>query len=398
MTHSEWLLVEEGQRNTVQPSHRLALFPDSSALFRLLEERIRRATRRVWLETYIYRDDALGRRFGGAFEGAARRGVEVRLLYDANGSRGASATFFRALREWGVDARPFRPSSVMWQRLRFAPRDHGRVVIVDDAAFTGGLNWGNEWVSEAEGGEGWHDVAVGVEGPCVADFERIFRIRWDEAGGSRAGFADYSTHGRYAGIELIADAPNRTPLLLRRLEAAVRAARRRVWIENSYCAPPRSLLDALYAAAARGIEVRLVLPAQSDLPSIQAVARGEYAAWLRRGLHVHEYQPAVLHSKFALVDDDWSMVGTYNANTIGLRFANETNLIVTERRFVAELAAVFARDLAQCHAVSLESTQARRWSVRLHQAALAKTYRAAEWVMSQGEPRSRAKEEQRGRP
>lgn len=362
--------------------HALTLYPDPGPLFDELERIIPAAERRVWLETYIYRDDALGGPFATLLVRAAARGVDVRLLYDPLGSRGVAPSFFEGLVEAGVAVRAYRPWRARPQRWAYRPRDHGRLLIVDDAAHTGGINWGAEWLPRAKGGEEWHDVSIGVVGPAVVDAERMFCRRWSEAD-EQDEIADHATDADLE-VRFVADSPAPNVMILKALCAAIAGARRRVWIENAYCVPPPALLFALRDAVERGVDVQLVLPAETDLPLVQTIARGEYASWLESGFRVWEFLPTVMHSKFALVDDEWSTLGTFNAITAGVLWSNETNVIVRDATFTGELARIFERDTARSVLVTSQSLSSRPRRERIRARAAAALYRAVEsaalWV------------------
>lgn len=358
--------------------HVLTLYADPGPLFEDLARDIPKASRRVWLETYIYRDDALGRPFAELLVAAAGRGLDVRLLYDPQGSRGARRSFFEGLERAGVAVRAYRPWRAAPKRWMYRPRDHGRILIVDGAAYTGGINWGREWLPRSRGGEDWHDVSIGMVGPVVTDAELVFSRRWSEAC-EEDTIADHASDAR-AEVRLIADSPAPNVMILSALCAAIAGAKRRVWIENSYCVPPPALLAALRDAVRRGVDVQLLVPGKTDLPLVQQIGRGEYASWIGSGIRVWEYTPRVLHSKFALVDDEWSTLGTFNAMTTGVMWSNETNVIVSDRAFVTELARVFAVDSAQSVAITPEWSARRPWLSRARERAAGALYRAVEWV------------------
>jgi cardiolipin synthase A/B len=362
-------------------NHELILYPDPGPFFASLEQSIGKASERVWLETYIYRDDALGAPFAEHLVAAARRGLDVRLLYDPQGSRGARPQFFEQLAAAGVSVRAYRPWQPKRRRWSYWPRDHSRIVVVDRTAHTGGVNWGVEWLPRAQGGGDWHDVSVAVRGPCVADFATVFQRRWAEATNTD-GIVDFAGADS-ADVQLIADSPAERNIMLTHLCQAIDGAVRRVWVQNSYCVPPKLLLSALSQAARRGVDVKVIVPGQSDLPSIQAVARGEYLEWLRAGLRVNEYLPRVMHSKFALIDDVWATIGTFNAMSPGVWWANETNVIVRDRQFVAELAQIFETDLGQSAVVGPSWVARRPLRARLWDKLVARTYRAVEWLIVQ---------------
>jgi cardiolipin synthase len=305
-------------------------------------ERVERAERVVWLSTFIYHSDRFGRDFGERLVRAAARGVEVRLIYDSRGSSEAEPEFFADLAERGLRVKCYRPWRVarFW---RYFPRDHGRLLIIDDTAYTGGINWSEEWWPRSRGGGGWHDVGIRVVGRCVEDFRRAYQLRWREAD-TLGPTADHVTQPESAAVALLADSPHSFPFIFERLCARIRGAQRRIWIENSYCVPPRSLLDALCAAVGRGVDVKLLQPAHTDLPIVQTITRGEYRKWLDCGLQVYEYEPSVLHAKFAVIDDDWGTVGSFNAIAPGMWWANETNVVVQSGSFARILARIFERD------------------------------------------------------
>jgi cardiolipin synthase len=271
--------------------------------------------------------------------------LDVRLLYDSRGSSDAAPKFFRQLAARGVRVKCYRPWRVarFW---RYFPRDHGRLLLIDEEAFTGGVNWRNDWWPAARGGGDWHDVSVSVLGPCVDDFRIAYELRWHEAD-TLGQVSDHFSPEIDADVELIADSPSSLPVIFARMCERIGRAERRIWIENSYCVPPRPLLDALCAAVGRGVDVKLIQPAQTDLSIVQTITRGDYGVWLEGGLRVYEYEPRVLHAKFAVIDDDWSTVGSFNAISPGLWWANETNLVVRDAGFASALARVFELDLAQ---------------------------------------------------
>jgi len=309
--------------------------------------RIARARRRVDVECFIVRDDRLGHALAGALSAAVARGVACRLLYDPLGCRKTSRRFFRALAATGVAVRRFGwvGALVVGKLLRRpAARDHARVIVVDDAAFTGGHAWGDEWLPAARGGEGWHDVCCGVEGAMVDDFSELFEQHWQQSTGGTA-IADYVGAVR-DGRRLVSDAPVKESIVLGRYLDAIAAARRRVWIANAYFYPPPVLLEELVAAARRGVEVKIIVPGVSDVPFIRAAAQAQYRRWMAAGLELWEYQGVVMHSKYALVDDEWCLIGTFNANVASVAFAIEVAVVSCDRGDVAATEGQMLKDFA----------------------------------------------------
>jgi cardiolipin synthase len=368
--------VEPERFEVTVATQRLRIFAETRAFWAEVEDGIERATSTVWLSTFIYIDDLLGRDFGERLARAAARGVDVRLLYDSRGSSEADPAFFEALSERGVQVKCYRPWRVarFW---RYFPRDHGRLLVIDDCAYTGGINWREEWLPRERGGGDWHDVAVGVRGACVLDFRRAYELRWQEAE-TLGPTSDHVTEPPDAAVALLADSPHSYPVIFERMCARIARAKQRIWIENSYCVPPRDLLNALCDAAARGVSVKLLQPAHTDLPIVQTITRGEYRAWRKRKLLVYEYQPNVLHAKLALIDDDWGTVGSFNAIAPGLWWANETNLVVQDAGFVDALRRLFEQDLTRSELVDAAWLARESWAVRIWRRFAAVVYRGLE--------------------
>jgi cardiolipin synthase len=263
------------------------------------------------------------------------------------GSRTTPRSYFTALAARGVAVRRFGwVGALVAGRLTGKPaaRDHARVVVVDDVAYTGGHAWGAEWLPAARGGAGWHDVCCSVEGPIVADFARLFEQHWRQSR-AETGISDFVGEV-HDGLRLVSDAPVKESIVLGRYVAAIRGAQRRVWLANAYFFPPPVLLDALLAASRRGVDVKIIVPGVSDLPFIQYAARAHYRRWMAAGLELWEYQHVVMHSKYAIVDDSWCLIGTFNANVVSVAFAIEVALVSRRPADVAQAAAQFVQDLA----------------------------------------------------
>jgi cardiolipin synthase len=309
--------------------------------------RIARARVRVDVECFIVRDDRLGQALAAALVEAAGRGVACRLLYDPLGCRKTRRRYFRALAARGVAVRKFGwVGALLVGKLlgRPAARDHARVIVVDDVAFTGGHAWGDEWLPAARGGHGWHDVCCAVEGPIVEDFAELFEQHWQQSI-ARSPIADYVGTPRQRR-RLVSDAPVKESIVLGRYLEAIAAACRRVWIANAYFYPPPVLLEALQAAAARGVEVKIIVPGVSDVPFLRAAARARYRQWTADGLELWEYQRVVMHAKYALVDDAWCLIGTFNANVASVAFAIEVALVSLDPGDVAAAAGQMVKDFA----------------------------------------------------
>lgn len=339
--------------------HELRLLPDMGTFLESVAADFQRASRRAWVETYIVKADRLGHRLAGWLGDAAARGADARLLYDPSGSHEAPSRFFEELRSAGVKVRPYGRGAWLG-RLRPGVRDHARIVQADDISYTGGHAFAREWLPADEGGGGWHDVACRIRGPVCDDFVSLFEARWREAQ-DRDAPRDFDTGDRHPDVRLISEGPRGSTRVMDSLCRAFDEARRRIWVENAYCYPPMPILRSLARAAGRGVDVRLLVPGVTDLPIVTRAARAEYGTWRRAGIAIHEYEPTVLHSKYAVVDGDWCAIGSYNVIATAGRAALETVVVSRQERFVTALAQQFEADLTRCRRISDDYVRTRSW-------------------------------------
>jgi cardiolipin synthase len=362
--------------------HEATLLPSLEATFAALFTDIAAARERIWIESFIVRSDRYGYRLAQHLAAARARGVDVRLLYDPLGSRATRPEYFASLRGRDIQVRAYKPWRLVLCGSAPWPRDHARVICIDDTGYTGGVAFGDEWLPHHEGGPGWHDVSCKLRGPVVSQFAEVFERRWMEA--ELPGHVRDLCFDEYPDLAFSADAPADKHGIYGVYRQCVGRARRRIWIENAYFFPPRRLLVDLRRAAQRGVDVQVIVPARSDVPLLEHGARGEYRRWLRHGMAVFEYLPGVAHAKFAVIDDDWSTIGSFNLNPSSLVSTNESNLFVRDPRFVAQLAEVFESDRAQSRRIThteLDHLPIRQRLLNTCLARAARMVEAGTWLL-----------------
>jgi cardiolipin synthase len=284
------------------------------------------AKRRVSLEMYIFSDDTIGRRFAEALSAAVKRGVEVRLLYDYVGCRDTPAAFFERLRAAGVHTivyhRPrfrYRRFATLWRR------NHRKTLVCDgNVAFVGGLNISNEWLDASEGGGGWRDAAVRIEGPAALDLEANFLGTWNRRARKRARLQPEALpRPAPAGgtrLVVVANRERRDRFAIRRSGMyAAQNATRRIVLANPYFVPDRGILRAIKMAVARGLDVRLLVPRASDSRIIDLAARAVFEPLLKAGVRIWR-SPAFVHTKLLAIDDAFVSIGSYNLDHRSLAY------------------------------------------------------------------------------
>lgn len=349
--------------------HRLAVLKDGGQTFPAMLAAIESATRSICLEAYIFRSDRTGTLFVEALAARARKGVEVSLLYDAWGSSVASATLetlhaagartlaFHALRFAG------RARAVIGRMTR---RDHKKTLVVDSrVGFTGGINICDDYAPLH--GPGWRDTHLRVEGPAVAELERCFLHTWRRGGGSPVDPALHVIDGRSRDdrVTILTSDHRRGRISIREAyRRAITHAREKILITNAYFLPEIRMLRALVAAARRGVDVRVMIPGTSDVLAVVYASRAIYDFLLGGGVRMFEWKGRVLHAKTAVIDGQWSTVGSSNLDHQSLRMNLEVNALVRDQGFSRALERMFEDDLRHCDEIVPERWMRRPLSAR----------------------------------
>lgn len=346
---------------------------DGSAAFPAMIALIEGARLRVRFENFIFAGDATGRRFAVALSEAARRGVDVRVLYDPIGTlmvRGGSIA--RVLRRDGVVARPFRPLSALapWSWLRFRHRDHRKTLSVDgESAVVGGLCISDNWAPPAAGGGGWRDTALLVQGRMAGDVEAAFDTMWELGRGASSPASLDAADPTAPPLGLVAADRPGARCVASVYEWLAGRARSSLDITDAYLVAPRRVLESFEAAARRGVVVRLLLPGRNNHPLAGAAARRIYQPLLDAGARIYEWSGVMVHAKTAVVDGEVTLVGSSNLDPLSMRRNYELNLIVVDPVTGAGMREMFERDIAGARAVDAGEWRRRPLRQRLAEEA-----------------------------
>ena len=338
------------------PGNEARLLRDGEETFPAMLEAIAGARDHVHVEVFIFRDDPVGRTFADAFMERARAGVEVRVVYDGAGSYSTPEAFWARMREAGVQVIAFQPIAPWKRGWGFSRRDHRKILVVDGkVGFAGGLNFDVCHSCRSQGGASWRDTHARVTGPAVADLNRHFMETWLVHAPPELRPLDVARYlGRTAGtgeidVQVSANRvrPGQRSPIRRAYLHALERARRSIWLTNPYFLPDTRITHALVSAARRGVDVRVLVPARSDVPVVDLAARPIFRHLVHRGVRVFQWTRSVLHAKTVVVDGTWSSVGSFNIDPMS--FQNlEVNLNVRHPGFAASLAGMFEDDLRYC--------------------------------------------------
>ncbi|MCW2818135.1 MAG: phospholipase [Marmoricola sp.] len=329
------------------------------------------AQHQVLLETYIWKADELGLRFKQAVIDAAARGVEVRVIYDSFANLVVSPRFKRFPAGVKVLAFPVYGAGWRFLDLRRYGRDHRKILVVDDrVGFVGGYNIGTAYATE------WRDTHCRITGPGVWDLARAFADFWNLHHEKSRMLPRLTRQARRAHREppmAVAATPEWEPRIrvhrnvprlwmfpIRSMYLeAINRAQRNVWMTVAYFIPDENFVDSLVAAAQRGVDVRLLLPAKSNHIVADWISRGYFRQLLEAGISIHRFRDAMVHAKTATVDGSWSTIGTANVDRLSMTGNYEVNVEIIDASLASEMERIFETDLTNSLPLTLAEWQAR---------------------------------------
>ena len=361
--------------------NKVQLLYDGPQTYDCMEELIDGAVATVELESYIFRDDAVGRRFADAVIRAAARGVRVRVLSDWIGSRTTPRAFWRRMRDAGIEVRIF--NKIGFRRwLGLIPRDHRKLLVVDAATgVTGGIGLGAEWADHLprDRPSRWRDTAVRIDGPAAIDMSRAFDAMWRRTVGeerrdsarlrirrdpsrhlvrrARGADVDPAVH-QSAVVGIIEGEPLRLRVG-RSLQLQAVSAERSIWIASAYFVPSAAELEALAGAARDGVDVRVLVPSKYDHPWVRLLARRLYRRMLMNGVRIWEWQGVMMHAKTSVIDGRWVRVGSTDFNPLGIAINYELDAVIEDKTLGAAAEAMYLADLDASKEISIGGLPSR---------------------------------------
>ncbi len=374
-------VIESVTSNPLVKGNRVTLLVDGPATYAAMFDAVRNARDHIHLETYVMEDDETGRKFADLLLGRRSEGVQVDLVYDGVGSFHTPASFFQRLRDGGIRVVEFNP--VIPRKARrswgLTHRDHRKILVVDGkVAVTGGVNISEVYREGSSGGGSvgsggipWRDTDVRIEGPAVAEFQKFFLDTWRRQKGPDLSGENPFPELEEAGSDLVQVVGN-TPGEMNRLTfimyvSAIVFAENSIHLTNSYFVPDRQTLNALTDAARRGVDVKIIVPKMTDIPTSLYASRHYYSDLLKAGVKLYQLRDSVLHAKTGVIDGVWSTVGSTNMDFWSFLNNDEVNAIVLSRAFAVEMEKMFARDLEQSEPIRLEDWTKRPLYPRLRE-------------------------------
>lgn len=335
---------------------RVQLYTYGEDLYTAMLEAIHRARERIFFETFIWKNDYVGQQFKLELQRAAERGVAVYVMYDSF----ANLVVPRHFKRFKPGIFVLRYPLFAWLRQPFYlsgyARDHRKILVVDGhTAFVGGYNIGMQYATK------WRDTHVCIEGPNVHELESACIDFWNM----------YRTHELPLLPELkirdweplLAIHRNDPHLLVFPIRnsylEAINRATQHIYLTHAYFIPDRVILRALLQAAARGVDVRILLPATSNHVIADWLARGFYTQCLAGGVRLFLYQNAMVHAKTATIDGIWSTIGTANLDRLSLLGNFEVNVEIHDAALAQQMEMIFGQDSTNASELTLNEWKRR---------------------------------------
>ncbi|WP_228721007.1 phospholipase D-like domain-containing protein [Arthrobacter sp. 260] len=337
-------------------------------LYEAMLEAIRSAEHQILMETYIWKGDAVGRTFRDALNDAAARGVKVYVIYDGFANLVVRPSFYKFHPDVRVFRFPVLRPSIVFTNIRGTGFDHRKLLVVDETTgFVGGYNIGSLYATK------WRDTHLRIVGPSVWELREAFVSVWNLATArSRPPLDDTSADFWEPRLRAVNNIPANLVFPIRGVYLdAINRAKDHIYITTAYFIPDQQILNALLRASKRGVDVRVILPEESNHVLSDWLSRGFYSSLLENGIQVLLYQNAMIHAKTATVDGQWSTVGTANIDRLSLTGNYEINLEIFDEGLASSMEQIFAIDSGNSRILTIQEWERRHIVARVSEAILA---------------------------
>ena len=346
-------LLKNMDYNPLLGGNDVKLFTNGTDKFSQLFKDIANAKKHIHIEYYVLIDDALGLKLQKELIKKAKEGVEVRIIYDSFGSRKVKKRYFEDFRMAGIEAEPFL--KLTWNALtsRLNYRTHRKIIVIDgQIGYVGGMNIADRYIDGLNWGK-WRDTHARIEGKGVQGLQSVFLIDWYFVSQtlitSRKYFPSLDNFGN-APMQIVNSGPlNDENELSHGITQAIYDAKKFVFIQSPYFLPPEGMLNALKAAAIRGVDVRVMMSEKSDVPLVQYASKSFIKEMLKAGVKVYFYTKGFLHSKLMIFDDSLTLIGSANFDSRSFEQNFEIEAFIYDSKVTEDAVDIFAVDQKSSH-------------------------------------------------
>ncbi len=335
------------------PGNDAKIYTNGKDKFEDLKNDLRNAKKFIHLQYYIFEDDKIGNEIKNILIEKAKAGVKVRVIYDHVGCIKVKNRFFNEMKDAGVMVYPFFKVAFRHFATRINWRNHRKLVVIDGAiGYIGGMNIADRYIDGLKWGN-WRDTHMRIQGPAVSALNISFAIDWSFLG------QPISENGNELPAPLNIDEPMSMQMVTSGPTSqwsniamvylkAIANAKKSIYIQTPYFLPTEALLKALQSAALARIDVRIMIPRNSDSIMLKYASYSFIGECIKAGIKIYFYEPGMLHSKTLVIDDEFSSVGSTNFDFRSFEHNFESNIFVYSNKFNAQMKEIFMNDQAKC--------------------------------------------------
>ena len=339
-------------------------------IFPVMLKAIQEAKQTITFETFIYWADSIGEEFAEALSERASAGVNVHVLLDWLGSVKMEQKQLDKMVKAGVEIQRYHKPH--WSHLpRLNNRTHRKLLIIDGKlGFTGGVGIADQWRGNAHNPNEWRDTHFQVSGPVVAQMQAVFMDNWIKADGKVLHDLKYFPALKKTGslpAQMFSSSPSGGGDSMELMYLmAITAAQNSIYLSSAYFVPDELSINALIAAAKRGVKISIITPGKHiDTHIVRKASRASWGSMLKANIQIAEYSPTMYHCKIIIIDSLFVSVGSTNFDNRSFRLNDEANLNVFDKDFAKEQINIFNEDWAKSHVVTFSEWSQRTWLEKL---------------------------------
>ena len=352
-------LLLNNSKAILTAKNKVDILQNGEATFAAILDELSNARHHIHLEYYLYEDDNIGNQIKDILMEKARQGLEVRLIIDAIGSWGLSKRFLRDLKKNGVELGVFMPVRFPLVANKINYRNHRKIIIADGkTGFVGGLNIADRYIHGTPELGVWRDTHLKLQGDAVQSLQTVFITDWyfitkKYLRGS-SYFPDHTIENQLL-VQITSSGPDSDwSNIMQAYFTAITTAEKYIYISTPYFLPNESILTALKTAALSGVDVKLILPGNSDVRTTWYASVSYTEELLRAGVNVYLYQKGFNHGKIMMVDGVFTSIGTANMDGRSFNRNFEVNALIYNQQKAEEMKESFLQDIADSEKVYLQ--------------------------------------------
>lgn len=342
-------LLNRNNGASLLPGSKLKLFTSGEEKFKALLEDIKNAKHHIHLQYYLFKDDEIGRTIGKALIEKAKEGIQVRVLYDDAANWNVKSKFYKEMRKAGVEITPFLKVHFPILTSKVNYRNHKKIVVIDGKiGYIGGMNIADRYLDKNK----WRDTHLRIEGRGVLGLQSAFLIDWNSSKKPLLIDEVYFPKLPIMNdnlIQIVTGGPiGKWRNLLQATVHIISNAKRYVYIQTPYFLPEESLTQSILSAALSGVDIRLMIPAKSDVKFVDTASHSYFDDLIAAGVRIYAMFPAFIHSKTIAVDNSLSVIGSANMDFRSFEHNFEVNAYIYDKEFTRKMKLIFYNDQKRC--------------------------------------------------